>query len=1770
MTSRCSIVRATSPTTRRQCDAVRSWFRRRRSVASVTALALLAAVPVGIAVLHQGFPVTDVDLDARTVWVTNGEGLSAGRLSRPIAELDGAVNTASREVDVFQHGNDVFLHDESSGTIERIDPSFTTLIERTDVPIDAVVAYGGDFLAIMEPESGDVWVVDAAGGLAFDAGSTEPVISLGPGGQVAVSAEGTVFATSPDARALFRIDRGSAEASRSELPELGAHELAAVGERPVVLDLERNRLISGSERIELPAPALKLQQSGGDNDVALVATGEGLLEVPLSGGEVRRIDAEISGELTDPDDVSSPVWLDGCAHGAWAGAQRYLAACEGEAARAEDLREPTHGSLLEFRVNRSVIVLNDLTNGNTWLLDSDMRLVDNWDEATPPEEEEAEEGDEKSSTQSFEDTLAERTEENRPPSARDDIFGVRPGVTTVIPVLDNDTDPDGDVLTIASTTEVSGSRGRLELIDGGRALQFTPTDSMQGSVSFRYTATDGRPGGVAEAQADITVRPEESNTAPVSQRSAATSVEQGQLISYNVLRDWSDPDGDGLYLVSATPKSGDAVRFAPDGAVTFEHTSAELGQKEIAFVVSDGVETASGILTVDVKPTGQLNPVGTPDFAETFIGETVLVEPLANDLSPSGAPLALVGVKEAPADAEVTPNLERGTIAFTAARAGSYTVLYSLGAGASSSVGLIRVDVKESPAEPLAPIAVTDLAYLRAGEPLSIAVLGNDVSAGGDVLAVQSVDSDPVEGLLTVEVLANAVVRITPSSALTEQLQFDYTVSDGRSTATAGITVIPVPPLVKHQPPVAVDDAARVRTGDIVTVPVLDNDHHPDSAPLSVEPELVDASGAGEGLAFVSGNAVRYQAPLEPGVYTVDYRLTDPHRETAVATVRFAVVGPGGENTAPQPLPLTTRTFADSTVKIDVPLDGLDADGDSVALRGITTSPRLGRVVSTDSGTLEYQSYPGMAGTDSFDYEVEDTMGARATGTIRVGVIPRPETDSPPNAVDDAIEILPGRVASVPVWRNDSDPNGYPLEVSEDLLDVDDGIEASVDDGRVVVEAPDTEGAFTIRYEITNGHGGVDSAFLQVLVTEDARPVYPTSVDQLVSPEEVVDATSVDVDVLEGAENPGGRLSDLVVSLEGPNADAAEVLPDGEVRVRPTGDRVAIAYRLTNEIDGLGTTSFIVVPPSSRGAVEERPAPPYLNDLPPQQTRLDTPIEWTVDDIVTVPSGRPALVLSASATNGDGSPVRIDGTTLRFTPAAGYRGPASVSFLVTDGTSQTDADGATALLTIPISVGDPDLEDVAPGFTSQTVTIEAGEAPFAIDLRDSASHPNPRLIDEIGFTNLSGMTAEVTAGLDGSELTATAPRGVQPGTRATLSFDVTLNEFTVPGTITVVVVSSTRPLPRTVDDPNAAENATFRPAQTVVLDVLENDFNPFAAEGEPLRVVGAVLDQSGAGATAAISFSGDTVTIRTGPSATGTLSAVYTVQDATGDRSRRVQGRITLSIVNIPDRPRAPEAVEGDGSATVTVYSTASNNSPIIDYTISWPGGQMTVPSEGTYSVTGLQNGVDYAFRVTARNSVGTSTASAESASVRPYGVPGAPASVNLSATTNGTGDMTLSWSPPRSDGGRGVTEYHWREVGAGAFNTTSATAVNFRMTVGTEYRFEVQACNPRGCGGWAQSNPATPSAPPPWTPTHYPTTITQTTCPEPDSAYPNGPWNRDSGCTMHPSGALQPGTVIDAICRSQRHGESWFYIATASGAYNGWFVLAAHTNRSGTSIPNC
>lgn len=1660
---------------------VSSLERHRKALASGVAIAIVAAIPISFAILHQGFPETDVKLAAKDVWVTNGNALLGGRLNRQIEELNGAVSAQAHDLDVVQNGESVFLLEATEGRLSRVDPAYTTLVEPATIPKNSTVALGGSTLAIVSP-TGSLWVVDVANGLTFDA-ATAPAAKLGAGGRAVVTSSGAVLATSVTKQTLVTVDAPGATPTTRHLAVPRDGQLAASGDRAVLLDAAEHVLLrDDGSTVKLPASVTaiaKLQQSSADGSRVVISTGS-FAVVVTSDGRVSTLDADLASPVAIAAQISAPVVVDGCVHAAWAGAQRYLLACDGQALRVEDIQQKTQGATLEFRVNRSTVALNDLDSGNVWLLDDEMRLVKNWDQVTPPQQDDTTDGDQKATTESFADTLADRTEVNRPPIARDDNYGVRPGRTTILPVLSNDTDPDGDVLTISKFGEVPDFVGAIDLIDGGRALQFTPALGAT-AASFRDTVDDGRPGGVSDALVIVRVVPTDVNTAPVSHRTTSISVELGGTIKYNTLVDWMDPDGDDVYLDSAATSGADSVRFTPDGLITFANTSGQPGTKKVQLTVSDGRLITTGTLEVKVVAPGSLTPIGTPDFARGFRGETLEIRPLENDVSNNGQVLSLLGVDKVPGSVTVIPDLQTGVITFTAPTPGTYYFQYSLAAGSSSSIGLVRVDVLPDPTAPGPPIAVKDTAFLRPGEPTTVKVLNNDVSPSGAVLAVQSVDTTGTDPALTVEVLSNAVVRITASAALTAQTQFHYTISDGRSTANAGVTIVPVPPIVNRQPPVAVPLSVRVRAGDVVSADVLAVDFHPDNAQLILDPQLVDTSDQGDGLAFVGNGRVRYQAGSTPGQFSVVYRVSDQFGESATAPVTFVVVAPDAKtNQPPVPVPQIARVFAGSSVPIQVPLNGIDPDGDSVVVTGVATPPSRGALTDPTADTFVYTADASSSGTDTFSYVVEDSYGAQAVGTISIGVIPRPASAQPPNAVDDAIEVRQGRVATVGVLLNDSDPSGYTLSLDRKLVEVDRGITATVDRSKIVVQAPKTEGTYSIRYGISNGHGGADTAFLQVTVTKDAKPLYPTALDHYVGVQEVVGTSSVAVPLENLIANPGGRDADLKISVEGSNAGQATVDQTKRSITVIAGDRrLAVAYRVTDPVDGLSATAVISVPRAESAGYAP---PPYVRrDLVQQVIPQNGAKSWKLADIVVVPSGRPAILTAltdVSATHGAASATDDKGIT--FTAEPGYRGAASISFRVTDGTSQDDPNGNSRLLTMPLIVGDPNFTDVAPQFVTQHVTVEAGEDPTSIDLAAAATHPNASLIRQFHYDSLSGASSGVQAGISGSTLQLSSPFGTQPGTTATLKFSIRFQSFTVPGTVNVTVVSSTRPLAQAVPDAAKGQRGVSDTA-----NVLANDYNPFAAKKEPLTVIEAHIENA-AESNAAMSFtpSGD-VTMRPGASFIGVVSVLYTVQDATKDPARHVSGRLQYTVRDVPGKAAAPTVTEGDRQVTVTWTPPATNGEPISGYTIAWSGGTpVTVPgSAASHVFTGLTNGTGYTFRVTATNALGDGAISDHGATATPYGDPSPVPSASIAASTDGSGNLSLTWGAAGGNG-RTISGYHitlsdgtQKDVGA-----VSSTTMSGR--VGTAYTYTIVATNDGGrssssvtSGNSATPRPGNPSA---------------------------------------------------------------------------------------------
>ena len=67
-------------------------------------------------------------------------------------------------------------------------------------------------------------------------------------------------------------------------------------------------------------------------------------------------------------------------------------------------------------------------------------------------------------------------------------------------------------------------------------------------------------------------------------------------------------------------------------------------------------------------------------------------------------------------------------------------------------------------------------------------------------------------------------------------------------------------------------------------------------------------------------------------------------------------------------------------------------------------------------------------------------------------------------------------------------------------------------------------------------------------------------------------------------------------------------------------------------------------------------------------------------------------------------------------------------------------------------------------------------------------------------------------------------------------------------------------------------------------------------------------------------------------------------------------------------------ASRGDGQITVAWDKPSTRTSSILDYTISWVGGQAAVPGDRTsFTAMGLNNNEKYVFSIKAQNKVGYS-----------------------------------------------------------------------------------------------------------------------------------------------------------------------------------------------------
>ena len=227
---------------------------------------------------------------------------------------------------------------------------------------------------------------------------------------------------------------------------------------------------------------------------------------------------------------------------------------------------------------------------------------------------------------------------NRPPAATDDSAATRRATAVMIDVLANDTDPDGDPLSVASVGE--GSLGGTATCSTSGPCRYVPPVFPAGSHgiaedTFTYTVAD--PAG-AESRATVTVTIElgdppapPANRPPTARPDEVALLEDSPGVAFSPADGDSDPDGDRLAVLSVSAPSSGTVTSLGGGNYRFVPAPGFFGTLTLQYTVIDGRDGyGASTVTITVRPVND-----APSFVAG--GEVLVVEDSGATLVPGWA-----------------------------------------------------------------------------------------------------------------------------------------------------------------------------------------------------------------------------------------------------------------------------------------------------------------------------------------------------------------------------------------------------------------------------------------------------------------------------------------------------------------------------------------------------------------------------------------------------------------------------------------------------------------------------------------------------------------------------------------------------------------------------------------------------------------------------------------------------------------------------------------------------------------------------------------------------------------------------------------------------------------------------------------------------------------------------------------------------------------------------------------------------------------------------
>ena len=1161
-------------------------------------------------------------------------------------------------------------------------------------------------------------------------------------------------------------------------------------------------------------------------------------------------------------------------------------------------------------------------------------------------------------------------------------------------VTANDSDPDGDALTVDTTPVVAPAHGKLALNADG-SFTYTPDANYNGTDNFTYTLRDAD-GATTTAVVTLTIKP--VNDAPLAIVPPAQTTAEDAGLVFNATNGNAitvvDVDGDTLTTTLSVANgnlslgsltgvtvtgngtgsvtligSPTAINAALNG-LTFAPVADWNGATSIAMTTSDGIASVvSNSIDITVKPVADITPdaqITPEDTARTF-------NVLANDSFESAG--AIVSAVSQPAHGTVSIGTA-GNVTYTpdANYNGADSFTYTVTSGGVTETTTVTMTV--TPVNDAPTAAVVPAQSSKDGSTPAVNVAGYFSDIDGDNLTFSA------NGLPTgLSLDSNGNVVGTIASSASQNAPggvFDVAIT---ATDPSGATVIQhFNWTVSNPPPVAAPDAFSGDEGTTLTGNVKINDSDPDGDATTVDATPVTGPAHGTLVLNANGTFAYTPDPFYNGPDSFTYTLRDADGATSTATVSLTV-NPVNDNPS-QSVPPT------QTVTEDMPFIFSGPSGNAIVIKDVdstvlTTTLKVssgnltlgstygltvtgdgsGTVVLTGSpaaitGALEglmYKAAPDFNGSSTLSISTTDGIG---TTNSAVAMTVTPVADITPDTVttleDNAISfnVLTGTNGATA--DTFSDPAAAVTAVSQGAH----GTVAIGADGVVTyTPAANYNGSDTFSYTVTSG--GVTET---TTVTVNITPVNDAPVATALPVQNSVDHAPVTLSTASYFSDVDGDT--LTYTATG--------LPTGLSIDPATGQIIGTidSSASQNAPGGVFDVAVTAKDPTGATVVQHfnwtvtNPAPVAVADV--FSGGEDTPITGNVITNDSDPDGDALSVDTVPvAAPAHGTLVLKPDGSFKYTPDANYNGPDSFTYTLKDANGATTT--ATVSLTVnpvndaptvaapvtqtvgedtpltfssangnAISIGDIDSPNVTTTLTASHGTVTVG-----------AVHPGVTVgVDASGNVTLSGSPAAITAALDGLTFKG-APDYNGP---ASLVISTDDGALTTSATVAVTVTPVADITPDTV---TTAEDTA------ISFDVLTGTNGATADTfSDPAAALTAVTQ----GAHGAVAVgTGGLLTYTPAANFNGTDTFTYTV--TSGGVTETTTVTVNVTAVNDPPTQIVPSA-QAATEDTVLVFSAAKGNAitvadvdgNVLTTTISVPSGTLSALS-ATPGVTITGNG---------------------------------------------------------------------------------------------------------------------------------------------------------------------------------------------------------------------